>query len=95
MRKRYPSTQAMVTFLQVARAGSFSLTARELNLTHSAVSQQIRTLEDHVVSTSKCNNGSCCSHCCGLINRPCAADLPLRYGCGDWRDSEFVRVCCS
>lgn len=48
MHKRYPPTQSMLTFLQVARAGSFSRAARELNLTHSAISQQIRTLEDHI-----------------------------------------------
>lgn len=48
MQKRYPPTQSMLTFLQVARAGSFSKAARDLNLTHSAISQQIQTLEDHI-----------------------------------------------
>ncbi|KZE34348.1 LysR family transcriptional regulator [Crenobacter luteus] len=48
MLKRYPSLQAMRAFLQAARAGSFSRAARELDLTHSAISQQIRTLEDYV-----------------------------------------------
>lgn len=46
MLKRYPSLQAMCAFLQAARVGSFSEAARQMNLTHSAISQQIRTLED-------------------------------------------------
>lgn len=48
MLKRYPSIQSMQAFLQAARAGSFSSAARQLSLTHSAISQQIRTLEEFV-----------------------------------------------
>jgi LysR family glycine cleavage system transcriptional activator len=48
MLKRYPSIQSMQAFLQAARAGSFSIAARQLSLTHSAISQQIRTLEEFV-----------------------------------------------
>lgn len=48
MLKRYPSIQSMQAFLAAARARSFSAAARQLALTHSAVSQQIRTLEDFV-----------------------------------------------
>lgn len=48
MLKRYPSIQSMQAFLHAARAGSFSSAARQLSLTHSAISQQIRTLEDFV-----------------------------------------------
>ncbi|SMG50167.1 LysR substrate-binding domain-containing protein [Paraburkholderia susongensis] len=48
MLKRYPSIQSMQTFLQAARVGSFSSAARQLSLTHSAISQQIRTLEEFV-----------------------------------------------
>jgi LysR family glycine cleavage system transcriptional activator len=48
MLKRYPSIQSMQAFLQAARVGSFSSAARQLSLTHSAISQQIRTLEEFV-----------------------------------------------
>lgn len=48
MFKRYPSLQSMQAFLQAARAGSFSSAARQLELSHSAVSQQVRTLEEFV-----------------------------------------------
>ncbi|WP_109476348.1 LysR family transcriptional regulator [Paraburkholderia sp. C35] len=48
MLKRYPSIQSMQAFLQAARTGSFSSAARQLSLTHSAISQQIRTLEEFV-----------------------------------------------
>ncbi|QBR01002.1 LysR substrate-binding domain-containing protein [Paraburkholderia pallida] len=48
MLKRYPSIQSMQAFLQAARVGSFSSAARQLSLTHSAISQQIRSLEDFI-----------------------------------------------
>lgn len=48
MFKRYPSIQSMQAFLNAARGGSFSSAARQLDLTHSAISQQIRTLEEFV-----------------------------------------------
>ena len=48
MLKRYPSIQSMQAFLQAARVGSFSSAGRQLSLTHSAISQQIRTLEEFV-----------------------------------------------
>jgi LysR family glycine cleavage system transcriptional activator len=48
MFKRYPSIQSMQAFLQAAKVGSFSSAARQLSLTHSAISQQIRTLEEFV-----------------------------------------------
>lgn len=48
MYKRYPSVQSMSAFLQAARSGSFSSAARKLDLTHSAISQQIRSLEDFI-----------------------------------------------
>ncbi|QIE27356.1 MULTISPECIES: LysR family transcriptional regulator [unclassified Caballeronia] len=48
MFKRYPSIQSMQSFLNAARGGSFSSAARQLDLTHSAISQQIRTLEEFV-----------------------------------------------
>ena len=48
MYKRYPSVQSMSAFIQAARSGSFSSAARKLDLTHSAISQQIRSLEDFI-----------------------------------------------
>ena len=48
MYKRYPSVQSMNAFIQAARSGSFSSAARKLDLTHSAISQQIRSLEDFI-----------------------------------------------
>jgi len=38
----------MSAFIQAARSGSFSSAARKLDLTHSAISQQIRSLEDFI-----------------------------------------------
>ena len=48
MFKRYPSIQSMQAFLHAARAGNFSSAARVLALTPSAISQQIRTLEEFI-----------------------------------------------
>ncbi|MGJ7518656.1 LysR substrate-binding domain-containing protein [Pseudomonas baetica] len=48
MYKRYPSVQSMSAFIQAARSGSFSSAARKLDLTHSAISQQIRALEEFI-----------------------------------------------
>ena len=48
MYKRYPSVQSMSAFIHAARSGSFSSAARKLDLTHSAISQQIRALEDFI-----------------------------------------------
>ena len=48
MYKRYPSVQSMSAFIQAARCGSFSSAARKLDLTHSAISQQIRSLEEFI-----------------------------------------------
>ena len=48
MYKRDPSVQSMSAFIQAARSGSFSSAARKLDLTHSAISQQIRALEDFI-----------------------------------------------
>ena len=48
MYKRYPSIQSMHAFLQAARTGSFTKAAQQLDLTHSAISQQIRSLEEFI-----------------------------------------------
>lgn len=51
MSSRYrtlPPLGALIGFEAAARLGSFSLAAEELNLTQSAISHQIRTLETHL-----------------------------------------------
>ncbi|WP_102106647.1 LysR family transcriptional regulator [Oceaniglobus roseus] len=42
-----PSLAALRAFEAAARNGSYSAAARELNVTHAAIAQHIRTLEDH------------------------------------------------
>ena len=44
----FPSLTALRAFEAAARLQSFSLAARELNVTHAAVAQQVRGLEDHL-----------------------------------------------
>jgi DNA-binding transcriptional LysR family regulator len=46
MRQKLPPLNALRVFEVAARAGSYSAAARELNLTHGAVSRQIAILED-------------------------------------------------
>jgi LysR family glycine cleavage system transcriptional activator len=46
MRQKLPPLHALRIFEVAARAGSYSAAARELNLTHGAVSRQIAALED-------------------------------------------------
>jgi LysR family transcriptional regulator, glycine cleavage system transcriptional activator len=46
MRSRLPPLNAVKAFEAAARLGSFSHAAEELNVTHGAISRQIRTLED-------------------------------------------------
>jgi LysR family transcriptional regulator, glycine cleavage system transcriptional activator len=48
MRPRLPPLNATKVFEAAARLGSFSRAAEELNVTHGAVSRQIRTLEDWI-----------------------------------------------
>lgn len=43
-----PSLPALRAFEAAARSGSFSAAARELNVTHAAVAQHVRTLEAHL-----------------------------------------------
>ena len=45
-RRFIPSTSALVALESVARTGSFTLAAQELSLTQSAVSRQVRGLEE-------------------------------------------------
>jgi LysR family glycine cleavage system transcriptional activator len=46
--RTFPSLTALRAFEAAARLQSFSLAARELNVTHAAVAQQVRGLEDHM-----------------------------------------------
>ena len=46
MRQKLPPLNALRIFEVAARAGSYSAAARELNLTHGAISRQIAILED-------------------------------------------------
>jgi len=48
MSKRLPSLNALRVFVAVARSGGVSRAAEELNLTHSAVSHQIRALQSEL-----------------------------------------------
>lgn len=45
---RLPSLTALRAFEAAARTGSFSAAARELNVTHAAVAQQVRALEERL-----------------------------------------------
>jgi LysR family transcriptional regulator, glycine cleavage system transcriptional activator len=46
IRPRLPPLNAIKAFEGAARLGSFTRAAEELNVTHGAVSRQIRLLED-------------------------------------------------
>lgn len=46
--RSFPSLTALRAFEAAARLQSFSLAARELNVTHAAVAQQVRGLEDQL-----------------------------------------------
>ena len=48
LRKQLPTLDPLVAFEAAARHASFALAAKELNVTGSAVSQQIRTLESQL-----------------------------------------------
>lgn len=48
MERRLPSLNALLAFEAAARHGSFTLAARELHVTQSAISHQVRTLEDEL-----------------------------------------------
>lgn len=48
MRPRLPPLNAVKAFEAAARLGSFSRAAEELNVTHGAVSRQIRTMEEWI-----------------------------------------------
>ncbi len=45
LRRLLPSTSMLIAFDAAARTGSFSTAAREINLTHGAISRQVHALE--------------------------------------------------
>ena len=47
-RRRLPPLKALPAFEEAARHLSFSAAARELNLTHGAISRQMKSLETHL-----------------------------------------------
>ncbi|HET7656264.1 MAG TPA: LysR family transcriptional regulator, partial [Luteimonas sp.] len=47
-RRRLPPLAALTAFESAARLGSFTEAARELSLTQSAISRQVKLLEGHV-----------------------------------------------
>src|ERR1044071_1083125 len=47
-RRRLPPLKALPAFEEAARLSSFSAAARELNLTHGAISRQMKSLETHL-----------------------------------------------
>ena len=46
--RRLPSLSALRAFEAAARHSSFRMAADELNVTHSAISHQVKALEDHL-----------------------------------------------
>ncbi len=46
--RSFPSLTSLRAYEAAARLQSFSLAARELNVTHAAIAQQVRGLEDHL-----------------------------------------------
>ena len=56
-RRLLPSTSALVTLDAVARLGSFSAAANELNLTQGAISRQIQSLEEQLGTQLFLRNG--------------------------------------
>jgi LysR family transcriptional regulator, glycine cleavage system transcriptional activator len=49
--RNIPSLSALRAFEATARLSSYSKAARELNVTHAAISQHVRSLEDHFAET--------------------------------------------
>ncbi|MBM7070231.1 LysR family transcriptional regulator [Actibacterium sp. 188UL27-1] len=52
-----PSLAALRAFEAAARAGSFSLAARELNVTHAAIAQHVRAVEAHLQTSLLVRSG--------------------------------------
>ena len=51
LRSQFPNLDALIAFEAAARFSSFALAAQELNVTASAVSQQIKSLETSLGAT--------------------------------------------
>lgn len=74
MRRKIPSTAALVSFESAARHESFTKAAEELSLTQSAICRQIATLEEFL--------------CVELFRRSRRGSSSPRPGCpiaGGWR----------
>jgi DNA-binding transcriptional LysR family regulator len=88
MRQKLPPLNALRVFEVAARAGSYSAAARELNLTHGAVSRQIAILEDWLGQPLFARDGqsmAATSHARALAREISAsfdhiADAAERYG---------------
>jgi LysR family glycine cleavage system transcriptional activator len=55
--RHLPPLSALRAFAALAEAGSFSAAARRLNVTHAAVAQQVRALEEHLGVTLAVRDG--------------------------------------
>lgn len=64
-----PSLSALRAFEAAARHGSFSGAARDLNVTHAAIGQHVRTLENHFGQPLMVRDGR------GMTTTQCGADL--------------------
>ncbi len=63
MRRKIPSTAALVSFESAARHESFTKAAEELSLTQSAICRQIATLEEFPAPNGCCRGSSASSGC--------------------------------
>ena len=55
--RNIPSLAALRAFEVAARTGSYSAAAQELNVTHAAVAQHVRTVEAHLDKALMIRNG--------------------------------------
>lgn len=101
MRQRLPPLHALQVFEVAARAGSYTAAARELHLTHGAVSRQIALLEDWLGQPLFVRDGQrmvASAHAQALAREVSAAfdhlaDAAERYGTS--RHIDVIRVSAS
>lgn len=55
--RNVPSLAALRAFEAAVRTGSLTAAARELNVTHAAIAQHVRTLEDHLAASLLVRSG--------------------------------------
>lgn len=82
--KTLPSLSALRAFDALARHGSFSAAARELNVTHAAISQHVRALEAHFGESLAQRDGQ------GMRLTPTGLELAQAVGEGFERIAEGV-----